>query len=131
MLRQPRRIWVPLVVMLVLAVFAAPVQAATTVSITIQSPSPGATVFGTINVSGTASSRFGISSVAVSVDSGTFQPATLSGSTWTYSLNTNNLANAGHTLTARAVDSHRNTGTTSVTVTVNNTPPVIAISSPQ
>jgi large repetitive protein len=131
MLRQPRRIWVPLVVLLALAVFAAPVQAASTVSVSIQSPSSGATVFGTVNVSGTASSKFGIGSVSVSVDSGTFQPAALSGSTWTYSLNTNNLANASHTLTARAVDSHRNTGTTSVTVTVNNTPPVIAISSPQ
>jgi hypothetical protein len=131
MLRKPRWIWAPLVVAFALAVVATPVEAATTVRVTIQSPTAGSTVFGTINVSGTASSKFGISSVSVSVDSGTFQPAALSGSTWTYSLNTNNLTNANHTVTARAVDNHRNTGTTGVTVTVNNTPPVISISTPQ
>jgi hypothetical protein len=131
MLRKPRWIWAPLAVTFALAILAAPAEAATAVSVTIQSPAAGATVFGNINVSGTAASKFGIRSVSVSVDSGTFQPAALSGSTWNYSLNTNTLTNASHTITARAVDNHRNTGTSSVAVTVNNTPPVIVISSPQ
>jgi Bacterial Ig domain len=127
MLRRPRWIWALLIVTFALV---APAEAATPVTVTIKSPAASATVFGTISVSGTASSRFGIGSVSVSVDSGIFQPAALTASSWTYALNTNSLTNASHTITARAVDNHRNTGTTSVTVTVNNTPPAISISSP-
>ena len=100
------------------------------VSISIQSPSQGATVFGSITVSGSAYSRFGISSVSLAVDSGPFQPASLANGSWTFPLNTNNLSNGSHSLTAKAFDTHGHSGSTSITVNVNNLPPTISISSP-
>jgi hypothetical protein len=90
-------------------------------------------VFGTITVSGTASARAGISSVSVAVDSGSFQPATLTngGTSWAYSLNTNNVTNGAHTLTASAVDTHGRVAASGVSVNVDNTPPTITISTPK
>jgi hypothetical protein len=122
------------VVGLVVALMASPAYAGTSaVTVTIQSPASGATVFGTISVSGTASAKAGISSVSVAADSGSYQPAsrTNGGTGWAYSLNTNNLTNGAHTITARAVDSHGRSATSSVGVNVNNTPPTITISTPK
>lgn len=131
MVAMRRWIWAPLAVSIALALGAAPVSASGSVSVSIQSPAAGATVFGNITVSGTASAKYGVSSVAVAVDSGRFQPASLSGSSWTFALNTNNLANGSHTIAARATDTRRNTTTASIRVTVNNTPPSISIASPE
>lgn len=93
-------------------------------SVSIASPTNGATVSGTISVSGSASDNVALSTVAVSVDGGVFNPASGMGS-WTFSLNTSSLTNASHAITARATDTSSNTKTSSVTVTVNNavTPP--------
>jgi len=99
------------------------------VFVAITSPASGSTVFGSITISGTASAKFGVSSVSVAVDSGSFQPAGGT-SSWTYQLNTDNLTNAIHTITARAADTHGQTATTSISVTVNNAPPTISIASP-
>jgi hypothetical protein len=94
------------------------VTAAPTVA--ISSPANGATVSGTITVSGTASDSLGVSSVAVQLDSGSF--STASGTTtWTVSLNATSLSNAAHTITARATDTSGSTATTSVTINVSNT----------
>jgi hypothetical protein len=86
----------------------------------IASPANNSTVSGTISVSGTASDNVAVSSVAVSVDGGTYQSA--QGTTsWNYSLNTASLSNGTHTITAQATDSSGNLGTSAtITVTVNN-----------
>src|SRR5713101_4497444 len=118
---------------LALAAAASPALAATFVTVGIASPAQGATVFGPITVSGTASAKFGVSSVTVAIDSGFFKPAALGGggSTWTFALDTNTVSNTSHSITARAADSRGHSATSSVSVTVNNTPPNISIGSPQ
>ena len=88
-------------------------------SVSITSPANGATVSGTIAVSGTASDPVGVSSVQVQIDGGTFSPA--SGTTnWSLPLDTTSLSNAAHSLTARASNTSGLTATTSVTVNVSN-----------
>jgi len=73
------------------------------VSVAIASPANGATVSGTVTVSGTASDTVSVSSVQVSVDNGVYSNA--SGTTnWSYSLNTASLSNGSHSLTAKATD---------------------------
>jgi Big-like domain-containing protein len=118
-----------------LAALAWPATAAagqSVVKVSIQSPAAGATLYGTATVSGSATSKFPITSVAVAVDAGAYQPANTSAGTccWTYSLNTNALSNGSHTLRAKATDSHGNVGQTSIAVTVNNAPPTVTIGSP-
>jgi len=88
-------------------------------TVAISSPTSGATVSGTITVSGVASDPLGVSSVQVRVDGGTFSLA--SGTTsWSFSLDTTSLSNAAHTLTARATDTLGTTANTSVSVNVSN-----------
>jgi hypothetical protein len=88
-------------------------------TVAISFPANGATVSGTITVSGTASDSLGVSSVQVQVDSGAF--STASGTTnWSFSLDTTSLSNAAHTLTARATNTLGATASTSVSVNVSN-----------
>ena len=88
--------------------------------VSISAPASGATVSGTITISGTASSSLSISSVQVSVDSGSFSNATGTNS-WSFSLDTTSLSNTTHTLTAKATDSSGATASSSlVSITVNN-----------
>ncbi len=86
----------------------------------ISSPANGASVSGTISVSGVASDGLAISSVQVSVDGGSF--ANASGTTsWSYNLNSNSLSNGAHTLSAKVSDSAGHSATSSlVDITVNN-----------
>ncbi len=89
-------------------------------TVAITSPASGASVSGTVTVSGTASDNVAVSLVQVSVDNGSFSNA--SGTTsWSFSLNTVSLSNASHTLAAKATDSSGNTTTSSpVSITVSN-----------
>ncbi len=89
-------------------------------AVSITAPASGATVSGTITVTGTASSSLSISSVQVAVDSGGFSNASGTNS-WSFSLDTASLSNASHTLTAKATDSSQGTALSSVvSITVNN-----------
>src|SRR5207245_337512 len=73
-------------------------------TVSISSPSNGATVSGTTTVSGVASDGLAITSVQLSVDGGAF--ANASGTTnWSFSLNTNSFSNGSHTLSATVSDS--------------------------
>ncbi|MBA7631070.1 hypothetical protein ES703_38597 [subsurface metagenome] len=97
-------------------------------TITIQSPTQGATVSDTITISGVASDDVALSKVEVKIDSGAYELAT-GLANWSYSWNTKSVLNGSHTITARATDNAvvPNTSTDSVTVTVDNptdtTPP--------
>jgi len=88
-------------------------------SVSITSPANGATVSGTITVSGTASDAVGVSSVQLQVDGGAFSSASGT-SNWTFSLDTASLSNAAHTLTARATDTSGLTASATVSVNVSN-----------
>jgi len=85
-------------------------------------PINGSTVSGTTLVSGTASDNVAVTKVEVNVDSGTW--STASGTTsWSFSLNTQNLLNGQHTIFARATDISGNLSSVpSVTVRVFNVP---------
>ena len=96
---------------------------APTVSIT--NPAAGATVSGTITVSGTASGN--LAKVELKVDSGAYQLASGT-SSWSKSLNTTAYANGSHTLTARATDSKGNQVWASRTVTISNGTGVLSVS---
>ena len=96
------------------------VNAVQPLAVSITSPTNGASVSGTITVSGTASDSVAVSLVQLSVDSGSFSNASGT-NTWSFSLDTTSLSNATHTLTAKATDSSGNTATSNpVSITVNN-----------
>jgi hypothetical protein len=89
-------------------------------SVAITSPASGSSVSGTVSVSGTASDSVSISSVQVSVDGGSYSPASGT-NTWSFTLNTSSLSNGAHTLTAQATDAAGITATSfSLALTVNN-----------
>ncbi len=87
--------------------------------VAFSSPSSGATVSGTLSVTGTASDNAGLSKVEVMVDSGAYALATGTTS-WSFALNTASLANGSHTLTARATDLAGNLATATRIITVSN-----------
>lgn len=89
-------------------------------AVSIASPTSGATVSGTISVTGSSSDNVGISAVDLSVDGGAWHAA--SGTiSWSGSVDTTPLADGTHSVTARATDTSGNRSTTSVAVTVENT----------
>jgi Bacterial Ig domain/Glycosyl hydrolase family 26 len=100
--------------------------------VSITSPVVGATIAGTVVVSGTASDNVSVSKVELQVDSNAYQLA--SGTTaWTFSLDTTAYANGSHTLRARVTDSSGNKAWASVAVTFNNVDlkvPTLVISTP-
>ena len=89
-------------------------------TVSISSPASGASVSGTLAVSGVASDGVAISAVQLSVDGGTY--ANVSGTTrWSYDLNTNSLSNGTHTLSAKVSDSAGHSVTSSlVDISVDN-----------
>jgi hypothetical protein len=96
-------------------------------SVSISTPSAGATVTGTVSVTGVASDNTALSLVEIQVDAGAYSAAAGLAS-WSYSLNTLALTNGSHTIRARATDSSGNTAVSAITVTVSNI--VNAISNP-
>jgi O-glycosyl hydrolase len=93
---------------------------AASLAVSITSPTNGASVSGTITVSGTASDGESVTLVQLSVDNGSFSNASGT-NTWSFSLDTAALSNAAHTLTAKATDSSGNTDTSNpISITVNN-----------
>src|SRR5262249_53970029 len=102
-------------------------------SIVIVAPTAGATVSGTVTVTGTAADNVQVAAVTVSVDNGPFAAA--SGTTsWSYGLDTTSLTAGAHTISARATDSSGNSTVSSVSVSVkaaaDTTPPTVSITAP-
>ena len=96
------------------------------------SPAYGATLSGATSVVVSANDNVGVSSVSLSIDGFSF--ATDAASPYSFSWDTTSAANGTHTLTATASDAAGNTASTSISVTVNNvvdnTAPVVTITSP-
>jgi hypothetical protein len=94
--------------------------ASPTPTVAITSPSSGATVSGTVSVSGTASDSVAISSVQVSLDGGSYSNASGTNN-WSFSLNTASLANGAHSLSAKTTDAAGISATSAtLPLTVNN-----------
>jgi hypothetical protein len=92
---------------------------APTVSIT--QPAGDSTVSGTVTVSGTAQAQGSASIAQVQVSAGNQAPQPATGTaSWTASIDTTALANGIHTITAQATDTDGGTGSTSITVNVQN-----------
>lgn len=98
-------------------------------TVSIASPAPGATLHGSVTVSGTASSPKGIAGVALAVDGGAFQPA--AGTTsWSYPIDTVSYADGSHTITVQVTSSSGSTALQSLTVAFDNTSPSVAVTAP-
>jgi len=136
-----RRLWLVVLPLAVLNAACAGISGSTkpgggdttppTVSIT--SPTSGATIAGTINVVATASDNVAVASVQFQVD-GSNLGAAATTTAYSASLNTTTLANGKHTLTAVATDTSNNKATSAaVSITVNNTnstTPNVSITAP-
>jgi Bacterial Ig domain len=91
------------------------------------SPADGATVSGTIAVTGTASDNVGVAKVEIEIDSGNYLLA--SGTTnWSLAINTTTLSNGSHNLKLRVTDKSGNQSWYDRTINVNNT--VVSSTSP-
>ncbi|MBU4190146.1 MAG: right-handed parallel beta-helix repeat-containing protein [Candidatus Thermoplasmatota archaeon] len=107
-------------------------------TVTINQPTSGITVKGTVTVSGSASDTDGtVQSVEVSIDDNTFatNKLTVSGTTsWSASWDTTQYTDGSHTIYARSYDGIGYSTVKSVTVTINqeyvNQIPIVTISSP-
>jgi len=91
-------------------------------TVSIDTPTNGATVVGTLSITGTASDNVAVASVQFSIDNGSW--VTASGTTnWSFSLNSQYMLNGLHTIYAQATDTSGNVSTIqSVTVNVFNVP---------
>ncbi|MCX7703733.1 MAG: Ig-like domain-containing protein, partial [Planctomycetota bacterium] len=99
-------------------------------SVLISTPANGARVSGTVTIAGLSSDlRSGVAQVEVKIDTGNWQLA--SGTTsWLFTWNTASVSDGAHTIQARATDLSGNTGTsTTITVTVDNTAPILTVTS--
>ena len=91
-------------------------------SVTVSSPTNGATVSGTINQAVTATDNVGVTTVEFLRDGVVYGQDTTS--PYSASLNTTTVTNGSHTLGARAYDAAGNVGNaTNATVTVSNASP--------
>ena len=96
-----------------------PTSDVTPPSVAITNPMNGQTVAGTITISGGSSDNVGVANVQISIDGGSYQTA--QGTTsWTYNLDTTQLGNGNHTITAETLDLSGNTNSTAIVVNVNN-----------
>jgi Bacterial Ig domain/Malectin domain len=96
---------------------------------TITQPIDGSSVHATVTVTVTATDDVGVTKVALWVDG--ILNGTVTAPPFTFSLNTVSLADNAHALQAKAYDAAGNVGLSAVvSITVDNTPPTVAITSP-
>jgi Bacterial Ig domain len=102
--------------------------------VSLASPVSGATVAGTITISGTASDNIGVTQVQWFIDGAAAGSGTASA--FSFSWNTATATNASHTITVKAFDQAGNVGSAAVQVTVRNVvvadtqAPAVKITSP-
>ncbi|TLY18570.1 MAG: hypothetical protein E6K68_11140 [Nitrospirae bacterium] len=99
-------------------------------TISMSSPNPAATFAGTVTVAASATDNVGVVGVQFKRD-GVNLGAEVTAAPYAVSWNTTTASDGAHTLTAVARDSAGNTATAAaVSVTVDNSPPTVAIASP-
>jgi hypothetical protein len=100
--------------------FTISVATAAAPTVSISSPASGATVSGTVAVSGVATDAVGISSVQVAVDGGSYSNASGTNN-WSFSLDTASLSNGAHSLAAKTTNAAGISATSAaLPITVNN-----------
>jgi hypothetical protein len=103
-------------------------------TVSITNPSAGAIVANTVNVTANASDDKGVTQVVFKVDGTTIGTDTNGGDGWSASWDTTAYGDGSHTVSAIATDTIGQTGTDSVSVTVQNTtvdnPPTVTITNP-
>jgi len=100
---------------------------ATAPAVSVSAPANGALVQGTITVSAIASDNVGVTKVEFYKDADAIPYATDTSSPYDASINTTTVTDGSHSLTAKAYDAANNvTTSTAVTVTVDNTGPVLS-----
>jgi Bacterial Ig domain/Putative metal-binding motif len=97
-------------------------------TVTLTGPGAGSTVAGTIAVTATAGDNAGVSQVQFTV--GGQVAGTDTTAPYGANFNTAAIGDGSATVSARATDAAGNTTTTSVMVTVDNTPPTLSIQGP-
>jgi outer membrane protein assembly factor BamB len=103
--------------------YAPPPPDATPPTVSISTPSNGATIGGVVNVTAAASDNTGVASVQLKLDGASLGPL-LALSPYTFSWDTTTASAGSHTLSAVALDAAGNTGlAANVSVTVDNTAP--------
>ena len=88
-------------------------------TVTVTSPSEGASVLGITSIQGTASDNVALSKVEVQIDNGPIELATGVDS-WSFSLDTRSLSNGTHRLTIQVTDTSLNITRTSIDIIVIN-----------
>jgi subtilisin family serine protease len=100
--------------------------------VAFSAPAAGGTVANTVTVQVNASDNVGVASVTLYLDDAAVANSPTAALSWSW--NTLASVNGAHTLRAVATDTAGNTGSTQISVTVNNvidtTPPTVAITSP-
>jgi hypothetical protein len=89
-------------------------------STSVTAPANGATVSGTVTISGTASDNVGVTKMEIYID-GTLRTSNTNSTSLSYSWNTTTFSNGSHTIVSKAYDAAGNVGTSAtVSVTVSN-----------
>lgn len=102
--------------------------------VTIGSPANGVIVSGTVGISASATDNVGVTKMEILIDGTLVAQGTAA--TISYSWNTLNYADGSHAIVARAYDAANNSGSASISVSVQNstitdtTAPAVAITSP-
>jgi Bacterial Ig domain len=99
-------------------------------AVTVTAPSEGATVSGIVTVEASASDDVGVTQVAFSVDGSSIGTDTNGVDGWSASWDTRTALDGAHTITATATDTKGQTQKDSNAVSADNTPPLVAVSSP-
>ncbi len=103
-------------------------------SVSLTSPSNGASVSGTVSLAATASDSVGVTRVEFLLDGSLLNSDT--SSPYSYNWNTTSASNGSHTIIARAYDAAGNNASSSVNVTVSNggpadtTNPAVSLTAP-
>ena len=102
-------------------------------AVSIKEPTPESTYSGTVSVSVNATDNRELANVHVKVDNTEWLVMTYNSTDilWKYDLNTTVFSDGQHTLMILALDEASNPTTASTTLFIDNTPPTLAIQTPQ
>ena len=92
-------------------------------TVTITAPNNGATVSNTVSITASASDDNGVTQVEFQIDGNTLSTDTNGADGWSASWDTTTASDGAHSITAVATDTANQTGSNSISVTVNNAPP--------
>ncbi|MFH1642525.1 MAG: Ig-like domain-containing protein, partial [Nanoarchaeota archaeon] len=96
-------------------------------TISIESPSNGNYVIASITISGTADDETELDGVEVSTDGSTWEDAAITDTAWEYPWDISELTDGSYTIAAKAIDTNGNEETAYITVTLDQSAPILSI----